>query len=170
MKKSVFFDSTIYKGLRFQNNKVLDIQSYVKPKTNFQHLHRESAHSPSVLKGFVKSECIRHARKTSDPYIFKTTIHWQANFKTLTQERLLWSGSRPNYYWNRHNKKKNVIVLKSKRRQPNAMIIKTTRIKNLKTHILKHWNGLETNTICREIHLRTSNWLLTVNTKAWAKW
>lgn len=74
MKKSVYFDSTIYKGLRFQNNKVLDIQSYVKPETNFQHLHRESAH-PLVFKGFVKSECIRHARNTSNPSIFKTTIH-----------------------------------------------------------------------------------------------
>lgn len=41
--------------------------------------------------------------------------------------------------------------MKSKRCQPNTMIINTIRIKNLKTHILKHWNSLETNTICREI-------------------
>lgn len=57
-----FIDNTIYKCPRFQNNKVLVFQSYVKPTKIFQYLHNESAHSSSVFKGCLKVKCSRQAR------------------------------------------------------------------------------------------------------------
>ena len=61
-----FLDTQVYKGTRFQESGILDIKLYIKPTNTFQYLHRTSAHNKSVFKGFIKGECIRHARYTSD--------------------------------------------------------------------------------------------------------
>ena len=61
-----FLDTKVYKGTRFQESGILDIKLYIKPTHTFQYLHRTSAQSKSVFKGFIKGECIRHARNTSD--------------------------------------------------------------------------------------------------------
>ena len=152
-EKVNFLDTTVYKGLRFQNNQILDIQSYIKPTNNFQYLHRESAHSPPVFKGFIKGECIRHARNTSDPSILTTIL---SQFKTHLSKRgysdkeidpiILEIGTtnRENFL---HKK-----TQKSKQRKPNVMITKyNPHIKGIKKRILKHWKLLQNDHICKEI-------------------
>ncbi|KAK3085251.1 hypothetical protein FSP39_000707 [Pinctada imbricata] len=56
----VFLDTELYKGKRFIETGILDIKSYVKPTNNFHYLHRNSAHSPSVFRGFMKGERIKN--------------------------------------------------------------------------------------------------------------
>ena len=54
-----FLDTTVYKGERFMESRILDIKSYIKPTNNFQYLHRSSSHPKSVFTGLVKGECIK---------------------------------------------------------------------------------------------------------------
>ena len=79
-----FLDTTVYKGTRFTDNQRLDICSYIKQTNSFQYLHRQSAHSPSVFKGLIKGECIRHLRNTSDQDVLKTIFK---EFKTHLVKR-----------------------------------------------------------------------------------
>lgn len=79
-----FHDTTVYKGLRFQTFNKLDIKSFILPTNNFQYLHRQSVHSPSVFKGFIKGECIRYARNTTDPTILNSTLN---DFKAHLSKR-----------------------------------------------------------------------------------
>lgn len=39
---------------------------YIKSTNTLQYLDRRSAHNPSVFKGFIKGETIRHVRNTTD--------------------------------------------------------------------------------------------------------
>lgn len=125
----------------------------IKPTHNFQYLHRESAHSPPVFRGFVKGEFIRHARNTSDPSIFTKTLN---KFKTHFSKRgysdketdpiilEICETNRTKYL---HKKSTD-----SKQRQPNVMITKyNPHIKGLKKRILEHWKLLQKHPICKEM-------------------
>lgn len=61
-----FLDTTVYKGKRFDRNLILDFKTYIKSTNTFQYLDHSSAHNPSVFKGFIKGETIRHVRNTTD--------------------------------------------------------------------------------------------------------
>lgn len=153
-EKSVnFLDTTIYKGIRFQENNILDIKSYVKPTNNFQYLHRKSTHSPSVFKGFIKGECIRHTRNTSDPCILSTIL---TDFKThLSKRGYSDKEIDPIIRTMENTNRKKFLVktdLKCKQRQPNVMITKyNPHFKGLKKRILKYWNVLKNDEICKEL-------------------
>lgn len=125
----------------------------IKPTHNFQYLHRESAYSPPVFRGFVKGEFIRHARNTSDPSIFTKTLN---KFKTHFSKRgysdketdpiilEICETNRTKYL---HKKSTD-----SKQRQPNVMITKyNPHIKGLKKRILEHWKLLQKDPICKEM-------------------
>ncbi len=62
----IFLDTTLYKGLRFHTNGILDIKSYSKPSNTYQYLHRSSLHNPAVFTGFIKGETTRHIRNNSN--------------------------------------------------------------------------------------------------------
>lgn len=61
-----FLDLVIYKGERFRTSNILDIRCYTKPTETWCYLERESCHSPSVFRGFIKGELIRYARNSNN--------------------------------------------------------------------------------------------------------
>ena len=65
-----FLDTSIYKGLRFQNDAVLDVRTHFKPTETFQYTHFSSSHPPEVKKGFIKGEALRLLRTNSSKELF----------------------------------------------------------------------------------------------------
>ena len=47
---TVFLDTVIFKGPRFQRSGILDIRSYTKPSNTYQYRHRMSYHNPAVSR------------------------------------------------------------------------------------------------------------------------
>lgn len=146
-----FLDTCVYKGTRFQDYHILDVKSYIKPTNTFQYLHRHSAHPKSVFKGFIKGECIRHVRNTSD--------------KTQLQEELAEFRS---HLLKREYKKieidpiindslalNRVITLQETKKTkeiPNVLITKyDPRIKGLKSKLLKYWSLILKDETCKQI-------------------
>ena len=66
-EKIVFLDTEVFKGPRFNTDKILDVQTHFKPTETFQYTHFSSCHPLSVKKGFVKGEALRLLRTNSDP-------------------------------------------------------------------------------------------------------
>ena len=48
--ETTFLDTSIYKGIRFQNNAVLDVRTHCKPTETIQYTHFSSSHTPGVKK------------------------------------------------------------------------------------------------------------------------
>ena len=69
-----FLDTRIYKGSRFQQTGILDVQTFFKPTNTFQYLHFSSSHPKGAFKGLVKGEAIRFLRSNSSQDNFKRTI------------------------------------------------------------------------------------------------
>ncbi|KAK3086137.1 hypothetical protein FSP39_014058 [Pinctada imbricata] len=69
-----FLDTAVYKGARFLEKNVLDIKTFIKPTNTYQYLDRNSAHHPSVFKGFIKGETIMYLRNTSDKIILSNML------------------------------------------------------------------------------------------------
>ena len=151
-----FLDTTVYKGTRFTDNQRLDICSYIKPTNSFQYLHRQSAHSPSVFKGLIKGECIRHLRNTSDLDVLKTIFK---EFKTHLEKRgyehseiepimqEIIATNRTDFLQKPKNKKE-------KKTLPNVMITKFNPcIKGLKKRLLKYWNYIQQDVVCRDLFI-----------------
>ena len=60
-EKIVFLDTDVFKGPRFNTDKILDVETHFKPTETFQYTHFSSCHPLSVIKGFVK-EALRLLR------------------------------------------------------------------------------------------------------------
>ena len=69
-----FLDTKIYKGSRFQQTGILDVQTFFKPTNTFQYLHFSSSHTKGAFKGLVKGEAIRFLRSNSSQENFERTI------------------------------------------------------------------------------------------------
>jgi len=67
----VFLDTKVYKGARFADSKILDVQTHYKPTETFQYTHFSSAHPFNVKKGFIKGETLRLLRTNSDRESFE---------------------------------------------------------------------------------------------------
>lgn len=61
----VFRDTEVLKGPRFLTDKILDVQTDVKPYKMFQYMHFSSCHPLSVKKGFVKGEALSLLLRTN---------------------------------------------------------------------------------------------------------
>ena len=69
-----FLDIRIYKGSRFRETGILDVQTHFKPTNTFQYLHFSSSHPKGVFKGLVKGEAIRFLRSNSSQDNYERTI------------------------------------------------------------------------------------------------
>ena len=69
-----FLDIRIYKGSRFRETGILDVQTHFKPTNTFQYLHFSSSHPKGVFKGLVKGEAIQFLRSNSSQGKYKRTI------------------------------------------------------------------------------------------------
>ena len=148
-----FLDTTVYKGLRFKNRNTLDIKSYIKETNNFQYRHRDSAHSQAVFKGFIKGECIRHIRNTSDETLCNDIL---LNFKTHLHKRGYSDIEIDPIIEQTKTIKRTTIVhdikTKSKPKLPTVMVTKYNPcIKGLKKRLLKYWNEMKAKPDCTNI-------------------
>ena len=55
-----FLDTSVYKGLTFNTESILDVKTHFKPTDTFQYTEFEftSCHPPGVKKGFIKREAL----------------------------------------------------------------------------------------------------------------
>ena len=77
--ETTFLDTTVYKGERFENERILDVHTHFKPTETFQYTHFKSCHPTGVAKGFVTGEALRLLRTNSSKNKFEENIQ---NFKT----------------------------------------------------------------------------------------
>ena len=69
-----FLDTRIYKGSRFSETGILDIETHFKPTNTFQYMHFSSCHPKEAFKGLVRGEAIRILRSNSSQAKFESTI------------------------------------------------------------------------------------------------
>ena len=145
--------TTVYKGKRFLENNTLDIKSFIKPTNSFQYLHRQSAHSPSVFKGFIQGECIRHLRNTNDETIYKNLT---AGFKSHLLRRGYSHSEIDPIIQKTHLTQRNTVLQKTNKKTKNSVpLVMVTKynpcVKNLKKRILKYWDKMTDDSACKEI-------------------
>ena len=64
-ERIVFLDTEVFKGPRFAEGKILDVETHFKPTETFKYTHFSSCHSFSVKKSFIKGETLRLLRTNS---------------------------------------------------------------------------------------------------------
>ncbi len=69
-----FLDITVFKGVRYHSEGVLDIRPYSKAIDPHTYLHFSSAHPRNNMRGVVKVEVIRTLRRSSSPEIYAQAI------------------------------------------------------------------------------------------------
>ena len=79
-----FLDTKVYKGVRFDKESILDVQTHYKPTETFQYTNFYSCHPPGVKKGFIKGEALRLLRTNSSQITFERNIR---NFQNRLLER-----------------------------------------------------------------------------------
>ena len=78
-----FLDTQVYKGVRFDKESILDVQTHYKPTETFQYTNFYSCHPPGVKKGFIKGG-LRPLRTNSSQISFERNIR---NFQNRLLER-----------------------------------------------------------------------------------
>jgi len=73
-----FLDTVVFKGERFTEKSILDINTHYKPTETFQYTHFSLCHPPGVKRGFIKGEALRLLRTNSSKTTFEECL---ANFK-----------------------------------------------------------------------------------------
>ena len=66
-----FLDTKVYKGVRFDKESILDMQTHYKPTETFKYTNFYSCHPPGVKKGFIKGEALRLLRTNSSQVTFE---------------------------------------------------------------------------------------------------
>ena len=79
-----FLDTKLHKGVRFDKESILDVQTLYKPTETFQYTNFYSCHPPGVEKGFIKGEVLRLLRTNSSQITFERKIR---NFHNRLLER-----------------------------------------------------------------------------------
>ena len=79
-----FLDTKVYKGVRFDKESILDVQTHYKPTETFQYTNFYSCHPPGVKKGFIEGESLRLQRTNSSQITFERNIR---NFQNRLLER-----------------------------------------------------------------------------------
>lgn len=65
-KEAIFLDLVIYKGIRYQNERRLDLRTYFKPTNRLLYLPMVSNHPRTMKAGIITGEAIRTLRNSSD--------------------------------------------------------------------------------------------------------
>ena len=73
-----------FKGVRFDKESILDVQTHYKPTETFQYTNFYSCHPPGVKKGFIKGEALRLLRTNSSQITYERNIR---NFHNCLLER-----------------------------------------------------------------------------------
>jgi hypothetical protein len=148
-----FLDVNVYKGKRFENNATLELKTYFKPTNAFMYLHRESCNSRHVFTGFIKGEAIRHIRNTNDKNELQTII---SSFKlNLIKRGYNEIEIDDNINQALSNNRAEFLNKKSKMHTKEIPLVLSTKystcIRKIKQCLVKHWQLLKHNEICRDI-------------------
>ena len=76
-----FLDLEVFKGERFNKEGKFDVRIFQKSTNNFLYLPMSSAHSPKVLRSFIRAEAIRYRVSCTNDVDFENSV-------TLFRERL----------------------------------------------------------------------------------
>ena len=84
-----FLDTKVYKGVKFDEESILDGQTHYKPTETFEYMNFYSCYPPDVKKGFikwrhVKGEALRLLRTNSSQITFERNIR---NYQIRPLER-----------------------------------------------------------------------------------
>ena len=79
-----FLDTKVYKGVRFDKESILEVQTHYKPKETYQYTNFYSCHPPGVKKSFIKGQALRLLKTNSSQITFKRNIR---NFHNRLLER-----------------------------------------------------------------------------------
>lgn len=130
---------------------MLGLKSCIILSNNFQCLHRDIAHKAAVFKAVIKGKCIRHPRNTNDPHELEEIL---GRFKTHLSKRHYSASKIDPVITQITNIKRELSLQKSskqKHHQTNVMITKYNgSFKGLRRRMLKYWNKIITDTICRD--------------------
>lgn len=72
--EAIYLDIKIYKGPRFNKERILDTKIYTKPMSKFLYLQGKSNHPEHVFKGIIHGEMIRYLRNTNNEDIWLKEI------------------------------------------------------------------------------------------------
>ena len=125
----------------------------MKPTNNFHYLHRNSAHSPSVFRGFMKGECIRQLRNTSDHALLTSNL---SQFKChLLKRGYKQTEVDPIIRSTLSMERSSVLQHKIKGDNSEIPLVMITkydpRVKGLKRRLTKHWKIIKNDEYCRSI-------------------
>ena len=149
-----FLDTTLYKGARFHESNILDIKTYIKPTNTFQYLDRNSAHHPSVFKGFIKGETIRYLRNTNDRDILSNML---VKFKGYLTNRDYDEQEIDESITDALDNNERIAALykagKTKIGKTPLVLVTAYNpcIKNIKRKLLKYWHILQRDADCKKI-------------------
>ena len=69
-----FLDVKIHKGPAFEATHILDTRLFEKPLNKYLYVAATSGHTLSTKKGFIRGECIRFCRLSSQPSYYKQAL------------------------------------------------------------------------------------------------
>ncbi|XP_074633997.1 uncharacterized protein LOC141892561 [Acropora palmata] len=153
--ETTFLDTSIYKGLRFQHDALLDVRTHFKPTETFQYTHFSSSHPPGVKKGFIKGEALRLLRTNSSKELFEEKIK---NFKSHLIERgypenLIITTLSEVIFEDRK------LALQRKQKENKRILPFVTQyqpsVPNLKQILMKNWHLIEQQPFLSEIYKDT---------------
>ena len=153
--ETTFLDTTIYKGIRFQHDALLDVRTHFKPTETFQYTHFSSSHPPGVKKGFIKGEALRLLRTNSSKELFEEKIK---NFKSHLTERgypenLIITTLSEVIFEDRK------LALQKKQKENKRILPFVTQyqpsVPNLKQILMKNWHLIEHQPFLSEIYKDT---------------
>jgi len=117
------------------------------------YLHRESCHSRRVFTGFIKGEAIRYIRNTNDKNELQTIL---SSFKlNLIKRGYNELEIDDNINQALSNNRAEFLNKKSKKHTKEIPLVLSTKynpcIRKIKQCLVKHWQLLKHNEICRDI-------------------
>ena len=74
----------MHRGVRFNKDSILDVQTHFKPTETFQYTNFYLCHPPGNTKGFIKGEALRFLRTNSSEITFEENMR---NFATGLKNR-----------------------------------------------------------------------------------
>ena len=145
-------DTTVYKGERFHNQRILDIRTHVKPTETFQYTHFSFCNPHRVRKGLIKGESLRLLRTNSSGKSFYENIY---NFK-----KRLCAGGYPQNLIEKITSEVKFTQQKSALQKNNEVRKKILPLPNLENILMRKWHLIQDKPLLREIYNEPGRYLI----------
>ena len=149
--KITFLDTNVFKGERFFEESILDIETHFKPTETFQYTHFSSCHPLGVKKGFIKGEALRLLRTNSSENEFKAKIaHFRASLIERGYPETLITATLSHI---KFENRKQVLLQKCKEYKRILSFVTQYRptVPNLKQILMQKWHLIQQKPLLSEI-------------------